>query len=181
VCLPAHESQFSNCHVLIDTTSRSHSSICPKFARNFLTPRREYRAHDAPAASCAKIKSTRVSHHGHTGDTRHSPRNGFNAYNALSPVSGLASHRRRRNCFRRLDPDVARSGPHALAVRITRRSLSAHPRQSHPVPSRPAFRDDREPPPSEISEIQKLIKMPFSGSCISTRAARRWVSRRARQ
>jgi hypothetical protein len=42
--------------------------------------RRECRAPGAPAAACAVVESTRVSHHGHTGNTRHSPRNGFNGF-----------------------------------------------------------------------------------------------------
>jgi hypothetical protein len=52
--------------------------------------RRECRAPAAPAASRAKVESTRVSHHGHTGLARHSPRNGFNGF-LLSPVIGLLS------------------------------------------------------------------------------------------
>jgi hypothetical protein len=48
--------------------------------------RRECRASDAPAASCALCSwSMHTSiHSGHTGNTRHSPRNGFNSlYRAL--------------------------------------------------------------------------------------------------
>ena len=118
-----------------------------RFARNFLTPPKQ-RTQGMPGARSTRslaceIESTRVSHHGHTGITRHSPRNGFNAYNALSPVTGLFCHRRRRNCFRRLDPSVGRSGPHALAVRRIAPSSLAPPASTA---SRPAFRDDREPP-----------------------------------
>ena len=36
---------------------------------------------------------------------------------ALSPVTGLVCHRRRRNCFHRLDTGVGVSGPHGFAVR----------------------------------------------------------------
>jgi hypothetical protein len=47
---------------------------------------------DAPAALCAKVESTQVSHHGHTGNTRHSPRNGFNGFlRALPGEPGLLS------------------------------------------------------------------------------------------
>ena len=42
--------------------------------------RRESRARDAPAASRAKIKSTRVSHHRFAGRARPSLRNGFNGF-----------------------------------------------------------------------------------------------------
>jgi hypothetical protein len=95
------------------------------------------------AASCAKIESTRDSHHGHTGFTRHSPRNGFTAYSALFPVIGLSCHRHQRSCLRQLDAGVEASEPHDFAVRITCCSSAAHQRPSHPVPN---VRDDRETP-----------------------------------
>jgi hypothetical protein len=47
---------------------------CPSKNRG----RRESRVPFAPAASCAKVESTRVSHHRFTGITRPSLRNGFN-------------------------------------------------------------------------------------------------------
>jgi len=70
--------------------------ICASFILNVLPSnirgRRECRALDAPAASYAKVKSIRVSHHGHTGNTRHSPRNGFNGFlRALLGEPGLLS------------------------------------------------------------------------------------------
>jgi hypothetical protein len=89
-----------------------------------------------------EIESTRVSHHGHTGITRHSPRNGFNAYNALSRCPGLLATVACAS-YRKLDPSVARSRPHALAVRRIAPSSLAPPASTA---SRPAFRDDREPP-----------------------------------
>jgi hypothetical protein len=52
--------------------------FCPQICALRFEGSRECRAPDAPAASHAKIKSIRVSHHGHAGFTRHSPRNGFN-------------------------------------------------------------------------------------------------------
>jgi hypothetical protein len=51
--------------------------------------RRESRASNAPAASYAKIKSIRASHHRFTGTIRPSLRNGFTAYFVLSLVTGL--------------------------------------------------------------------------------------------
>jgi hypothetical protein len=45
--------------------------------------------------------------------------------------------------YRRLDPSVAGSGPHAFAVRRIAPSSLAPPAS---IASRPAFRDDREPP-----------------------------------
>jgi hypothetical protein len=86
------------------------------------------------AASRAKQKSTRASHHGHTGITRHSLRNGFTTYIGLFPVIGLCCHRRRRDTSRQLDASVEASEPHDFAVRITRCSSAAHQRPSHPVP-----------------------------------------------
>jgi hypothetical protein len=67
----------------------SHSfAISPRLSREFclyvlpskIRGCRECRAPDAPAASCAKVESTRVRNHGHTGSTRHSLRNGFNGF-----------------------------------------------------------------------------------------------------
>jgi hypothetical protein len=48
--------------------------------------RRESRASDAPAASYAKVKSIRASHHRFTGSIRPSLRNGFNGF--LRALSG---------------------------------------------------------------------------------------------
>jgi hypothetical protein len=51
----------------------------------------------APAASCAKVESTRVSHHEYAGNTRHSrTRMVLTASFVLSPVIGLVCHRRLR-------------------------------------------------------------------------------------
>jgi hypothetical protein len=55
--------------------------------------RRECRALNAPAASRAKIKSTRASHHRFTGFTGIPCASGFTAYSELSPVIGLVCHR----------------------------------------------------------------------------------------
>jgi hypothetical protein len=83
-----------------DACPRSRGAKRPSHAWKFPYPpirgRRECRAPDAPAAACAVVVSTRVSHHGHTGITRHSPRNGFNGCFVLSPVTGLSCHRHRR-------------------------------------------------------------------------------------
>jgi hypothetical protein len=83
--------------------------------------------------------------HEHTGSAeaiRPSLRNGFTAYFVLSPVIGflvtVAS-----GSFRRLDAGVEASGPHDFAVRTSTARLAV-PLAS--TASRPAFRDDREPP-----------------------------------
>src|SRR6202041_3613816 len=64
---------------------------------------RECRAFGSPAASCAKVKSTRVSHHRSAETIRHSLRDDFTTYSALSPAIGLFCHRHRRNA-RALSP-----------------------------------------------------------------------------
>jgi hypothetical protein len=64
------------------------------------------------------------------------------AYSALSPVIGLSCHRRRRNCFHRLDAGVEASGPHDFAVR-EKRSRRQRCRV-HRIP--PRVRDDRDTP-----------------------------------
>jgi hypothetical protein len=84
----------------------------------------------APAASCAKVESTRVSHHEYAGNTRHSrTRMVLTAYFVLSPVIGLCCHRRLRikacprpvgpTCLRKLDAGVEASGPHDFTVRAS--------------------------------------------------------------
>ncbi len=127
---------------LATTAPRSRGAFRPSCARNLppspIRGRRECRAPDAPAAACAVVESTRVSHHGHTGNTRHSPRNGFTAYFALSPVTGLSCHCRRRDAkhHRQLDASVGASGPHDFAVRRITRSSATPPAS---IASRPAF------------------------------------------
>src|SRR5581483_8992752 len=54
---------------------------CPSKERG----RRESRAPDAPAASYAKVKSIRASHHRFTGTIRPSLRNGFNGFLRARP------------------------------------------------------------------------------------------------
>ena len=64
---------------------------------------------------------------------------------ALSPVIGLSCHRPRRDAkhHRQVDASVEASGPHDLAVRLTRVRLCA-PKASTASP--PNVRDDRETP-----------------------------------
>ena len=98
--------------------------------------RRECRARNAPAASGANEKSTRVSHHGHTGTTRHSPRNGFTAYSALSSVTTLFDTVACAS-YRRLDANDWGRRNHTTSPYASR------PRSSRALPastaSRPAF------------------------------------------
>src|ERR1700753_764882 len=57
--------------------------------------RGECRVLDAPAASCAKVESTRVSHHGYTGSPGIPARNGFNGF-----LRALVSAKSARMCER---------------------------------------------------------------------------------
>jgi hypothetical protein len=72
---------------------RISPELCRKPSALTSRGRRECRAPDAPAAACAVVESTRVSHHGHTGNTRHSPRNGFNGFLRALPGDRLSCHR----------------------------------------------------------------------------------------
>ena len=103
--------------------------------------RRECRAPSAPAASYAKVKSIRVSHHGHTGSPGIPYAMVLTGSFALSPVTGLVCHRRQRSCLRQLDASVGASGPHDFAVRVRAIRQARSPRPPHPVPY---VRDDRE-------------------------------------
>ena len=84
---------------------------------------------DAPAASRAKVESTRVSHYRFTGNIPAFPAQWFTAYGALSPVNGLFCHRRLQVTTRKLDSSVAESRPHDFAVRFSatrQRHLRVH-------------------------------------------------------
>ena len=127
---------------------RDASELCRNHSPREFRGRRECRAHDAPAASRAKQKSTRVSHHGHTGIARHSPRNGFNGFlRALPGDRACLPPSPAKVAFRRLDASVGASGPHDFAVRIRRasslRTISVH----------------RIPPPTSVT----IAKRPSRG------------------
>ena len=132
-------------------------SVCPsvlatRFARALnlslsldIGGSRECRAFGAPAASCAKIKSTRVSHHRSAETIRHSLRDGFTTYSALSPAIGLfvtVTGAMRKHC-RQLHASVEALRPRGFVVRGRRIRLVRYPRPSHPAPN---VRDDRETP-----------------------------------
>jgi hypothetical protein len=97
----------------------------------------------APAASRAKVESTRVSHHRHTASTGIPCAMVLTGSFALSPVTGLCCHRRRRSLLRQLDASVGASGPHDFTVRGGAVRQRAHPRPLHPAPN---VRDDRDTP-----------------------------------
>jgi len=97
----------------------------------------------APAASCAKQKSTRAKSPQVRPDQSGFPRaNGFNGFlralpgdRALLPPSSAD--------FRRFDAGIEASGPHDFTVRDRQRSSAMPSRPSHPAPN---VRDDREAP-----------------------------------
>src|SRR5580704_9105026 len=130
-----------------DRLSRSRSTFllesCPLVRLPLKRGRREYRALDAPAVSCARCnrKRTRAyrSHRNHPAF----PAQWFTAYIVLSPATGLFCHRRRRNCFHRLDTSVGVPGPHVFAVRF--RAVRYRRIRVHRIPP-PTFCDDRETP-----------------------------------
>ena len=106
--------------------------------------RGECRAPNAPAASCAKVESTRVSHHRSTGFIPAFPHAMVLTVSfVLSPVIGLSCHRHLARLLARLDAGVEASEPHDFAVRdSTARQVRAA--RVHRIP--PRVRDDRERP-----------------------------------
>ena len=114
--------------------------------------RRECRAPNAPAASCAKVESTRVSHHGHAGSPGIPRAMVLTVSFALSPVTGLVCHRRpqetcKKLASRELDASVGASGPHDFAVRKISAFVNAPPAStasrltSVTIAKRPSVRD----------------------------------------
>jgi hypothetical protein len=100
---------------------------------------RESRVPNAPAASYAKVKSIRVSHHRFTGSIRPSLRNGFNGFlrallgdRALLSPSQVTMRKHRHQ----LDISVGISGPHDFTVR--NRSVRLARCRVHRIP-RPTF------------------------------------------
>jgi hypothetical protein len=102
-----------------------------------------------PGAGCARSlvckwkKAHKHSRHGHTGNTRHSPRNGFNGFlralpgdRALLPPSLASFPASLTPASGRQDHTTSPSA--SCAARLAAPSAS--------TASRPAFRDDREPP-----------------------------------
>ena len=97
----------------------------------------------APAASCAKVESTRVSHHGYTGSPGIPARNGFNGF--LRALPGDRAF---------LSPSPTRIAPRNLTPASGRQDHTTSPsaglriRQSaacvHRIP--PRVRDDRDTP-----------------------------------
>ena len=129
-----------------DTTSRSRGAICPRLTIEFPQPpnrgRRECRVRAAPAVSRAigRWRRTRAYRAAEASDI---PCAMALRLISCSPRSGRARcHRRRRNCFHRLDASIGASGPHDFTVRI--RTIRQRHIRVHRIPSRAC--DDRETP-----------------------------------
>ena len=106
--------------------ARAVHELCPSKDRG----RRESRVSDAPAASCAKVESTRVVTTGSPDPSGFPCTMVLTAYFVLSPVTGLFCHRHQRTNvlstpgradtnIRGLDASVGAPGPHDFAVRKT--------------------------------------------------------------
>jgi hypothetical protein len=129
-----------------DIDSRSHGAKRPKFCTNVVP--RETREQGIPGARCTRglvcksAQKKRTRAYRFSGGNPAFPAQWFTAYFVLSPATGLSCHRRRRNCFRRLDASVGASGPHDFAVRVS--AVRYRRIRVHRIP--PRVRDDREPP-----------------------------------
>ena len=85
----------------------------------------------APAASCAKVKSTRVSHHRYRRIIRLSPRDGLTAYSMFSPETGIIVSV--ASAMRSIVASIGATGPHGFAVRDIYRSSFRYCR-AHRIP-----------------------------------------------
>jgi hypothetical protein len=102
---------------------------------------------NAPAASRANEKSTRVSHHRFTGITRHSLRNGFGGLLRALPGDRACLPPSRATRPRKLDASVGASGPHGFAVRDSLvRPHKNVPEATASTASRPNVHDDGQRP-----------------------------------
>src|SRR6202022_4943392 len=89
--LRTHRLHFSNSQIVRSQSFAISRRDAPELSMKF-RPQRAWGMPGAraPAASCAKVESTRVSHHEYAGNTRHSPtRMVLTVCFVLSPVIGL--------------------------------------------------------------------------------------------
>jgi hypothetical protein len=102
--------------------------LCPSKDRG----RRESRVSDAPAASCAKVESTRVSHHRFTGTPGLPCAMVLTAYFVLSPVTGLFCHRRFTDIGAIHDPVGPETSPQNLTPAPGRQDHTTSPSATTP-------------------------------------------------
>jgi hypothetical protein len=120
-----------------DVTHHSRGTKCPSDASFVSLDEKRAQGmpvRTAPAASCAKVESTRVSHHRYAATSRHSLRNGGTAYTCSPRCPGLLATVACQSS-NKLDPSVGGSGPHDFAVRfeLIRRRLSRPSRNVHRI------------------------------------------------
>jgi hypothetical protein len=165
---------------LLAMTARYSFTISPRVRASFdLEPsapektqgRREDRVSDAPAASYAKVKSIRVSHHRFAGSIRPSLRNGFNGF--LRSLPGDRAF---------LPPSLRGNSPQSLIPAsgyqnaTTSPSANAAPSSTAPLASttsRPAFRDDRERP--SVGRDRDSIRVILAGAEAEYFSDRGWT------
>ncbi len=106
--------------------------------------RRESRVPVAPAAACASVESTRVSHYRFTGTPGLPCAMVLTVSSGLSPVTGLVCHRRQQKLFSaNLTPASGRQDHTTSPSARLRSRQQRRLRPSHPLPY---VRDDRETP-----------------------------------
>jgi hypothetical protein len=143
--------------ILAALFARALPENCPSINRG----RRESRVPNAPAASRAKVKKhTSVVTTGSPNWSGLPCAMVLTAYSVLSPVTGLFCHRRLQVISRKLDTSVGVPGPHDLAVRAGVARLATPPAS---IASRPAFRDDREPPLLSRRDVRKVPQFLIFG------------------
>jgi len=133
--------------------------------------RRESRASDAPAASCAKMESTRVSHHRFAGSVRLSPRNGFNGCFVISSATGLFCHRRSADVDAS-DPVGPETSPQNLTPASGRQDHTTSPYATSPLVCAPSVAHESKGPPCDHDCAPTLSRPPHP-------APRSWRSRAA--
>ena len=131
--------KFQTAAYLMDTVSRSRGARARVLRETLaleIRGRRECRARAAPAASCVKMKNTRVNHHGCAGSPGIPRAMVLTVSSALSPVTGLVCHRRRRKSSANLTPASGRQN-HTASPSASSAARLAAPSAS--IASRPAF------------------------------------------
>ena len=127
---PRNDDGVTDAHFRIPAAGSARVMLrsCPSKSRG----RRECRMLAAPAALCARVESTQVSHYRSAGTVRHSPRDGLRLTPRSPWCTGLDSHHRPAIRVAELDSSVGESGPHGFAVRTHIARQPTCPRPSHP-------------------------------------------------
>ena len=127
---------------LLAMTARCSSAIsrheAPELCKNLSPPRGrgECRVPVAPAAACAVVESTRVSHHGRTGTPGIPARDGFNSlFRALPGDRAFLSPSPPRSLLLENLTPASRRQDHTTSPSASQRlSSNAQPRPPHPAP-----------------------------------------------